>query len=872
MIKLEKVSKIYENGTKAVDNVSFELPQAGMVAITGTSGSGKSTLLNLLSNNDSVTQGQITYDGTSYADLGTDALLQDFAYIYQDFKLIDNLTVYQNIMIGHELSAAKIDYDYVMSIAQDLGISELADEKVYSLSGGQMQRVAIARALARRPKVIFADEPTGNLDSENSVNVYNILRKLAQQILVVVVSHDESIVTWADRVISLADGKIVADEVGMSTQFVECVSKEAEAEEQDIEEILRLQRAVRTRKTSKFFSHKNIPKADRKSRGLSGRSSLGLSVALINKDIVKKVFLTIVMVILIAFMTLSGAMTFATVEKTMAKAINKLEGQKTFAVQPVVDNAEYQISAEDMQKFDSIIAKSGLECYQIASGEVIADGFGDMYPVDDTKMTAYFALMNAERIQNAVFTDNVQDIGVEMLLGSAPKSNNEIAISRTFYEYLLHFADFEVERNAVRHTITFSENNVLQNRDIERIFGVVISGVFDDKNGLDSALKGQKISQLTDEQLTQLETTINNEYKSNPFINMIIKCGAAAEDWGKFAGVNTMQKMTFEDCYGTQNSEYCFDFAPKSSVVTQYFGVSGDIAAMSLADNEIIVDTATLRAMNEFIAKYHSDMPALSEGDMVPLCSVKMRKVVNMIFRDGEPLAKQNLTIAKVVDSIGSARKTILVNEHTFNNLNVIKNYTERRLISAKHVSAANLAMLNKEYDKYMQSKGISGNKYVRYGIPSYPITQSNDYGFVFICQQYICVPLIIATILMSVGIIVVFYFDFVKTKAKDLLILKSLGVKTTDLLKVYGIFCVALVILQMLFGLLLGNLLIWLINIFASKISGYSAVFSVFYLDAASWILTICLVLVVNAISLAISLAGINNKNLRKAFQKLKK
>ena len=214
MIKLEKVSKVYENSTVALSDISLQLPKKGMVAIIGTSGSGKSTLLNLLSDNDFATDGKITYLDKTYNEIGKDQLISQFGYIYQDFKLIDNLTAYQNIMIGHELKESNLDYDFVINIATELGIKDILDEKVYSLSGGQMQRVAIARAIVRNPKVIFADEPTGNLDNSNSVNVYNILRKLAKDKLVVIVTHDSKIATWADRVITLSDGQIVSDVVG----------------------------------------------------------------------------------------------------------------------------------------------------------------------------------------------------------------------------------------------------------------------------------------------------------------------------------------------------------------------------------------------------------------------------------------------------------------------------------------------------------------------------------------------------------------------------------------------------------------------------------------------------------------------------------
>ena len=204
MIKLQNVSKVYENGTVAINDLSLELQGTGMVAITGTSGCGKSTLINLLSFNDIATGGQITYNDKNYNEIDKSELTLKFGYIYQDFKLIDNLTAYQNIMIGHELALCEVDYDLVLSIAKDLGIDDILDEKVYSLSGGQMQRVAIARALVNNPDIILADEPTGSLDSYNKKIVCDLLKKMQQEgKTIVVVTHDDYLKQYADRIINI---------------------------------------------------------------------------------------------------------------------------------------------------------------------------------------------------------------------------------------------------------------------------------------------------------------------------------------------------------------------------------------------------------------------------------------------------------------------------------------------------------------------------------------------------------------------------------------------------------------------------------------------------------------------------------------------
>lgn len=139
MFEVKNVYKVYDNGTVALKNISLELQNIGFVAIVGTSGCGKSTLINLMSNNDELSKGEILFDGKSLAEL-EESTRDIFACIYQDYKLIQNLTVYQNIAIGYELASKDIDQQYILKVAEQFGLIELLDQKVFALSGGQQQR------------------------------------------------------------------------------------------------------------------------------------------------------------------------------------------------------------------------------------------------------------------------------------------------------------------------------------------------------------------------------------------------------------------------------------------------------------------------------------------------------------------------------------------------------------------------------------------------------------------------------------------------------------------------------------------------------------------------------------------------------------
>lgn len=197
----------------AINNISFTLPGVGNVFLVGRSGSGKSTLLNLLSGLDKPTSGNIDYNGNSFSSYKD----EDFAnfrnsvvgFIFQEFNLLDNMTVEQNLMIPLSLHNKK-NTTQIEEVLAKVGLSGYEKNKISQLSGGEKQRVGIARALVKKPKIIFADEPTGNLDSKTANEIFTLLKSLSEDCLVVTVTHDlVSANKYADFVIELADGEII---------------------------------------------------------------------------------------------------------------------------------------------------------------------------------------------------------------------------------------------------------------------------------------------------------------------------------------------------------------------------------------------------------------------------------------------------------------------------------------------------------------------------------------------------------------------------------------------------------------------------------------------------------------------------------------
>ena len=214
---LKKYYQMGENTVKALDGVDFRVKDQEFVAIIGKSGSGKSTLLHMLGGLDVPTEGEVLVAGKRLLGLKKEQLAifrrRKIGFIFQNYNLVPDLNVYENVILPVELDGRKVDVEYVDRILELLGLSEKREALPGTLSGGQQQRAAIARALAAKPAIILADEPTGNLDSVTSHDVFGLLKMAARQFsqTLILITHDRDIAQLADRIVHIEDGKIVGD-------------------------------------------------------------------------------------------------------------------------------------------------------------------------------------------------------------------------------------------------------------------------------------------------------------------------------------------------------------------------------------------------------------------------------------------------------------------------------------------------------------------------------------------------------------------------------------------------------------------------------------------------------------------------------------
>ena len=206
MIKVTNLTHYY-NKDLALENINLQIKSGEFVAIIGESGSGKSTLLSILSTLLKPTSGDIVYEGTNYKDIKNidEFRKNNIGFIFQFHYLINYLSVKENINLANE----KASKEEIFDLLKLLGIENLIDKYPNEISGGQRQRVAIARALINNPKIIFADEPTGNLDSKNSLNVFELFKTFANKgTTIIVATHDKSLAALANKIYEVKDGKI----------------------------------------------------------------------------------------------------------------------------------------------------------------------------------------------------------------------------------------------------------------------------------------------------------------------------------------------------------------------------------------------------------------------------------------------------------------------------------------------------------------------------------------------------------------------------------------------------------------------------------------------------------------------------------------
>lgn len=871
MFEVKNVYKVYDNGTVALKNISLELQNIGFVAIVGTSGCGKSTLINLMSNNDELSKGEILFDGKSLAEL-EESTRDIFACIYQDYKLIQNLTVYQNIAIGYELASKDIDQQYILKVAEQFGLIELLDQKVFALSGGQQQRVAIARAVVRNPKVIFADEPTGNLDSFNAQNVFEILKELSKNMLVVVVSHDKNVANYADRIIELSNGKLLKDNYTDQDSKVILDEYKSLSEidvknckinnNKNIEEIIQYESIVtteadiKTKKATKIgtnsiFSYSKAKSEQREKTGLSLKSTLGLTAVFNNKGIAKKITLIVLSIIMIMLIFMTSAAVFSSPESSF---YNIMKSNKTpfITMDFYADNYSYLSAAEYDKIKDFVKKETGSDLVEV-SRTYLNDMIDYIHPEENVYTPPYANAMLFSNLSQTIYTDDPSELGLKMLIGEAPKINaegqDEIAISKTFFDYLCLVKKFKLEYwvngEIIASNVDFDKIDLIGTYIPE--FHFKITGVFDDLNDYDMSTPIDKWN---------LRSYNNLSYT-------IIRPKAASIDTRSISNYNKNVKL-----HSKSFGRRFFNINPNNASLQKYYYNQQELN-VQLAQDEILIDS-------DLAVEYSIDTgKELKVGDTIQL---------DLIIEDAqfhnvkiEKTLKSNLNFkVKEICNLPS-NIDFVVNEDKYEEwVTPYFGGIEEFAINSKFVTPKFMKKIRNfiadTLPKEINDSYLMHNEfYVTFDMTKHVGYSEYDNEVLSIARFYVGVPLLILSIIIFAILSTVLMSDLVKEKANDILILQSLGAKKLDLWKIFGFVALFMLALQFVAGCLLGMALTYGLNLFWMIAIHAEFYIPTFFVSGLSMLVLIVAMLAISGGTLGRTMTKLKDESLIKSFQKQK-
>lgn len=414
MIELRNISRIYKSKsgstTNALKDVSLEFGVEGMTFILGKSGSGKSTLLNILGGLDQYDGGDFLVLGKSTKNFETadfDSYRNTYVgFVFQEFNLLEDYNVYENIMLALQLQQKEVNLKEIEQLLEKLELTELKYRKVNELSGGQKQRVAIARALIKKPKIILADEPTGNLDSETSRQVMNLLKEISKERLVIVVSHDrESAYQYGDRIIEIKDGKIVSD----AGKMIE--KKESE--------------------------YQVIPSK------LPWKESFKLGIGSLRYKKIKLFFTIVLTIFSLLFIGIVDTLNSYDINLAHAKLLEDKEEQfvqvesyrfYTDDLDDYTNKDNLPLMQEEIEDIQKRISKKSSLIYRIAwkGGTHYADFYELFHMPDEEYIHSYnYGTLQLEIVENIDYLDKVK------LIGRKPSSKKEIVISNVIADDII---------------------------------------------------------------------------------------------------------------------------------------------------------------------------------------------------------------------------------------------------------------------------------------------------------------------------------------------------------------------------------------------------------------------------------------------------
>ncbi len=589
MIELKNVCKEYKAKnrvvTKALNNINIKLPSSGLVFVLGKSGSGKSTLLNLIGCMDKVTSGNILINDKDISKL-SESKLNDyrnscFGFIFQEHNLIEKFSVYDNLKLPCALKKLKYKKDDYDKILNSVSLDNLGYRRVNELSGGQKTRVSIARALIKNPNVILADEPTGNLDSTNSIQIFEILKNISKDRLVIVVTHDtEYAYKYGDRVLEIEDGNITKDNIVNQIN-------------EDNKEIKIVKSRLSFVDAIKFLS-------------LNLRS--------------KTIRLIVISIIISATLTLFGysyllsdidiinthVKTMIDNNETEMILVKKIPGKNLSDINPALN-----ISDEEIKYIRNNITNNIELTYRLVLDNEFMELEKNMDFENPNLELTYNAYYNHTYTESTFIEKSKESLESLKLIGSAPTGNNDIAIYKVLADYLLIngtiILDNDSKGNLIQKTWYPKDYNDLVNSHKKILLAngnfknskkyyVVITGIIDEDLSKFEVLKTIDRTKAEHEQKSLLDE-FSNKYM--PLLNLRI----VSDNFYKDTVIdknNILDNNLYDLTYTYNNEKYYTSFSSSliSSVEMNIYDGKKTRKISDIKEDEIVLDMALISKMN----------------------------------------------------------------------------------------------------------------------------------------------------------------------------------------------------------------------------------------------------------------------------------
>ena len=427
IIQISNLTKTYVSEKKetkvALNDINISLPNNGMCFIIGKTGCGKTTLLNMIGKLDTFEKGSIVVDNVDIKTLSekeADGYRSKYiGFIFQEYNLLENLSVYENIALSYEIEGKEVNSEEIKEVLTRLQIPNYENRMIYELSGGEKQRVAIARTLIKKPKLILADEPTGNLDNGTGKEIIEILKELSKEILVVIVSHNEDFANkYGDKIIELANGEKINE-------------KEIKLE---------------------YNNNRNLEIT--KEKGLSNKRIIQFGLRNLSLKLKHLILMVLISSISFAMLAISLSLLFVDKEKIVNDTMDErgyeygiVRVEKPFnSLEP-----DYNISHEMVEE----LRKDGLNVYPILSDEIFHIDLPQNY---NYKMRGYIEV--DEKI--------CDELGCDLIYGKLPETINEVAISKYSCEFLVKHNFIDI----IKGEITENEESELSEKEYSDILGL----------------------------------------------------------------------------------------------------------------------------------------------------------------------------------------------------------------------------------------------------------------------------------------------------------------------------------------------------------------------------------------------------------------